>query len=113
MTTLCRDTGDLVIEFLNEDGKPLYRLQPYSNHLCYVIYKWTEVKKREDGELSWEWKQLECYPSTLEYGCTKIRDWLVMEGGIADDVTSLTEVRKTITRSTNTIVNAIKNATAK
>lgn len=105
-----KDTGDLTFIVKDEKGEPVYRIRPYaSTYLHYVIDEWREVTNRRTKETRLDWVQLECYPSTLEYACTKLRDWLLMRKDV--QTSDLTEIKKAITRSTNQIMKAIKEVT--
>ena len=40
MSVQAKDTGDLEWTICDADGNNLYKIVPYSNHLCYNIYEW-------------------------------------------------------------------------
>lgn len=105
-SVLPMDTGDLEWVIRDENDTALYKIAPYSNHLCYNLYQWSAITDRKTGETRWDWKDTGVYPSTLEHACDIIRNRLVMNSGVK--TSDLTELKKAITRSTNLIVGAVR-----
>lgn len=109
-SVMAEDTGDLEWTILDNNDDPIFKIVPYSNHLCYEIYKWDTTVRRDSGEEVMEWKSTGMYPSTLDHACNVIRDYLVMDCGVK--TSDLTELKKAITRSTNQILAAVKEGFA-
>lgn len=98
--------GDTTIIIKDDDGKPLYKIEPYPNHLCWQVFEWGMTTKRKTKEKVEEWKPLECYPTDLYYACVKLREMMTMRGEKIPQ--GLIETQKTITRCNNRIVKALK-----
>lgn len=100
-------TKGLTFVIKDEEGNPVYRIRPYSSaYLCYVIDEWREVTNRRNGSTRLDWVQLEWYPVTLEDACNALLEKLNKRSDV--DTSSLTEIKKTITRSANKIIKAIQ-----
>lgn len=108
MKVNAKQTGDLIWTINSEDGTPLYQVRPYSNHLCYELFEWGQTKRKDTGELEWEWKALGVYPNNLPHACDIMRDNLVMDN--AGAVKDFTQIKRAITQSTNAIIKAIEAA---
>lgn len=110
MSVQAKDTGDLEWTICDADGNNLYKIVPYSNHLCYNIYEWGATTRRDTGEEVMEWKDTGKYPSTLDHACDVIRNQLIMNCGLRTK--EFTELKKAITRSTNQILAAVEEGFA-
>jgi len=110
INTTAAQTGELIWVVRNDDGVPLYKIEPYNNHLCYNLFEWGPTKKRDTGEEVWGWKDMGKYPTSLEHACTMLRDMLIMETGL--ETSEFSELKKTVTRSTTRIVKAVKGGFA-
>lgn len=104
----CSKTKDLVWTVYDDNSNPVFQLRPYSNYLCYELFKWGETTRRDTGEVVEEWKAMGVYPTTLEHACSIMRDDMVMKctGALND----FTQLKRSITQSTNRIIKAIEEA---
>lgn len=57
-----------------------YQIRPYPNNLCWEIWKFRDVKKK-DGSVEREWVSEGCYPSTLAQALNTVHERLLKEGG--------------------------------
>lgn len=104
-----KQTKGLTFTIKDDNGNPVFRIRPYSSaYLCYVVDEWRSVTSRRSGETRVDWVQLECYPVTLEDACNSLLEKLNKRSDV--NTSDLVEIKKTITRSANKIIKAIKEA---
>lgn len=82
----------LVIEYKD------YQLRPYSNHLCWELYKYREVKSSKTGETRKDWVSMDKYPSSLGHGLQIIYELELKEGNEVKDLKSAITTAKRLQR---------------
>ena len=103
-----KKTGKLVFIVLDEDGENLWKIESYSNGLCYNLFEWCEIKTKGTGEVRMDWKDTGYYPSTLDHACVVIRDRMLNGSNVHSS--DFADLKRAITRSTNLIVSAVERA---
>ena len=63
-----------------------YELRPYSNNLCWELFKFCEIKDRKTNECRMDWKSLGKYPVTLEEGLLTIYESMLRDEDITTDM---------------------------
>lgn len=90
----------------DEDGNNVYRLRHYNNWLCYVVDEWGERKNRKTGEVTWEWKQMELYPRTIDQAMLSINKRMIIRD--LGEIEGSDEIVACVKRCTNRILKACK-----
>ena len=93
-------TNPLRLTITADDGSPLYKIEPYHNNLCYELFEWRKIEKR-DGETEFGWVDRNLYPRNIEDALRIIeRDMIMKYGGC---ISTVEEMRKML----NAVVDRI------
>lgn len=83
-----------------------YQIRPYPNNLCWEIWKFRGVKKK-DGSVSEEWVSEGRYPSDLAQALATVHERLLKEGG---SVAGIEDAIKAVEAQARAIVKAADKA---
>ncbi len=84
-----------------------YQIRPYPNNLCWEIWKFRDVKKK-DGSVKREWVSEGCYPSTLDQALNIVHERLLKDG--SDAVVDLEGAVKAVKAQVKAIAKAADKA---
>lgn len=84
-----------------------YQIRPYPNNLCWEIWKFRDVKKK-DGTVEREWVSEGCYPSTLDQALNTVHERLLKED--KDTIVDLESAVKAVKAQAKAISKAADKA---